>query len=355
MNQRYLHIFFALGRPFSPIYALGMSLRQKAYQCGLFHVHRVDRPVISIGNICLGGTGKTPHVIAMAHRLRAEGLRPAIVSRGYGGRAGSGPVVVSDGETCLSQAETCGDEPFMMASSLSGVPVIVGSNRFACAQTAIKRFDATVILLDDGFQHMALFRDLDIVLLPAKAPFGTRNVFPGGDLREPINALKRASAIILTKCEQVPGNSLDLIKTEVRKESGSIPIFSSYTCFSRIRMATGARAGEKSSNLPVYCFCAIAMPEPFAALVAKQGMAVVGEKFFEDHHQFSKEELEGVFVMARRAGAKMILTTAKDFARIQGLWRSEFKGRKDIPPLGIVEIDVEIEPSFYSFVHSRLA
>ncbi len=353
-SSRMLPLLFSLGRPFSPLYSLAMRLRQKAYEAGVFRRSRVCCPVISIGNICLGGTGKTPHVIALAKWLQERGLRPAIVSRGYGGKAGKGPLIVSDQSSCLADALLAGDEPSMMARTLPGVPVISGSDRVKGAETAISRFNSRTIILDDGFQHLRLHRDLDIVLLPAASPLGTGTVFPGGDLREPLSALKRASAIILSKCEQVPFNELELIREQAASIAPGIPVFLSRTVFKAITLADGSGTLEPPFPSHVHCFCAIAKPEAFIRTVSKQGIEVRGTDFYPDHQILTSRDLSRIFERAAREKAGMVLTTSKDFARIKGVWEESFRGRKDFPQLGVVEIEAEPEPGFWRFLEWKL-
>lgn len=353
MKLRTLDTIFALGRPLSSVYSLVMSLRQKAYQRNIFKTRTAGCPVVSVGNLCMGGTGKTPHVIALARRLADMGLRPAVVSRGYGGKAGRGPFVVSDGVKCLADSTISGDEPYMMAEDLPGVPVITGKDRFGCAEAAISRFGSNILILDDGFQHLSLYRGTDIVLMPAAAPLGTGRVFPGGDLRESPEEIRRASAVILSKCEQVPFNSLDLIRNQLRETCGSIPIFLSRTVFKGIRLAADKKFLTGQFPSPVYCFCAIAYPRPFVSLIERQGMAIAGMEFFRDHQPYEKRKLARIFKNAGADRAELVLTTAKDFARLAKTWRRNFMGRAGIPQLGIVEISAEPDSSFWKFLRNR--
>ncbi len=354
LSPQKLAALFALGRPFSPVYNMIMSLRQEAYRKGIFKASRVSRPVISIGNLCLGGTGKTPHVMAVSKWLKSQGLRPAIVTRGYGGKAGKGPVIVSDGGGCQTDPETAGDEPCMLADTLPGVPVIAGSDRVKGAETAISRFDSQVVILDDGFQHLRLQRELDIVLLPASSPLGTGRIFPGGDLRESPASLKRASCIILSKCELVPFSQLELVRNQVISVAPGIPVFSSWNRFKAIRLPESGKALDMPFISPVYCFCGIANPYSFISLLEQQDIKIKARDFFPDHCSIDIKTLSGIFRRAAGQKAGLVLTTAKDFARIRPVWERFFKGRNDMPRLGIVEIDVEIEPSFWRFLNARL-
>ncbi|HSH13716.1 MAG TPA: tetraacyldisaccharide 4'-kinase, partial [Desulfurivibrionaceae bacterium] len=179
---------FRIGRPLAPLYAGMMRLRAEAYQRGWLASERLSVPVVSVGNLTMGGTGKTPMVIEVVRLLQALGKRAAVVSRGYGGLA-RGPVnLVSDGERIWMAAAEAGDEPLLLAESLPGVPVLTGVRRVLVARYAIEKLGAEVVVLDDGFQHLPLHRDLDLVLFKGPDFLGNGRVFPGGDLREPLSA-----------------------------------------------------------------------------------------------------------------------------------------------------------------------
>jgi len=180
------------------------SLRGFGYRQRLISPKKLPCKVISVGNITVGGTGKTPMTQYIAERLKHCGYRVAAVSRGYkgtaAGRVVKTAVIVSDGHRICPDSETAGDEPFLLASRLKEVPVVIGRNRFAAGMLALNTFQPQVIVLDDGFQHMQLARDIDLVLLDFNRPFGNRYLLPRGTLREPVSALKRADAFILTRC-----------------------------------------------------------------------------------------------------------------------------------------------------------
>jgi len=355
MKRSYTDILFCLGRPLSPLYSFAMTLRQKAYERGIFKRNRVGCPVISVGNLCLGGTGKTPHVIAMSRYLLKQGFRPAIISRGYGGKAGKGPLIISDGRQVFVDATVCGDEPFMMALSVKGVPVIVGSNRYRSSLAAISSFGCDVIILDDAFQHLSLYRDVDLVLLPAASPLGNGRVFPGGDLRETPKALKRASAIILSKCEQVPFGRIELVKEQIQAITGQIPVFFSDTVFSGLWTDDGKDLLLQSS-LPsrVYCFCGIADPDSFIHLIEKAGSEVVGCSIFRDHYPYKQRDLVQLFEKANKLGAEMVITTEKDFVKIKERFNRDFKHKSGVLPLGILHITSRPQPSFWRFLDTKL-
>ena len=180
--------YFALGRPFSPIYSLAMRLRETLYRRGVLQSFRLSVPVISVGNLTMGGSGKTPMVQYLARLLQRHGFHPAVISRGYGGTANAKVNTVSDGSSVLLDAATAGDEPRFLAETLPGVPVLTGIVRRMPAQRAVE-MGADVLLLDDGFQHLQIVRDVNLVLFNTDRLAGNSRVFPGGDLREPVIAL----------------------------------------------------------------------------------------------------------------------------------------------------------------------
>lgn len=186
----------------SLLYGGAHRLRCVAYQRGWRRTHRLSCPVVSIGNLVAGGTGKTPMTQFIARHAQHLGYHPVILSRGYKGRAERKGGVVSDGTTVLMTPEMAGDEPFMLASSLTGIPVIVGQDRYRSGCLAIKQFQPDLILLDDGFQHIRLARDLNILLLDNHRPMGNGYLLPRGILREPLAAIKRADVVVFTRAEK---------------------------------------------------------------------------------------------------------------------------------------------------------
>jgi len=213
-----LAVLFLVGRIFSPAYSLVMLVRAYLYRNDIFlKSQRLPVPVISIGNLTLGGTGKTPMVRYVARLLMDRGVRPAIVSRGYGGKAAGRINIVADRTKTLLPPEMAGDEPFMLAEALPGVPVLTGSQRARVARHAVEVFGANLIVMDDGFQHFALERDADIVLVNATAPFYRDRVLPSGDLREAPSGLERAAAVVITHCEQVAQDAVDELRAEIKR------------------------------------------------------------------------------------------------------------------------------------------
>ena len=357
MDKKTQQLIFKLGRPFSGLYALAMRLRALGYRYNIFKTKRVPRPVISIGNLTLGGTGKTPHVIAICQYLQEKGLRPAVVTRGYGGKAGKGPLVVSDGRCVVTTADVAGDEPVMMAPKLWGVPIVAGSDRYRCSMFAIEEFDASIIVLDDGFQHLRLHRDVDIVLMEASAPFGTGRVFPGGNLREPLSALSRVDAIVLTKCNEIDPNTIVLVEDRVRPLAPDKPIFTSKYELDSIELVAGPQSPstiseQELSRKRIFCFCALAQPESFYCLVRENGLNICGTMSFPDHHFYTQEDIEAIVTKAKETNCQISLTTEKDFAKIA---RNSWTTCTDKLGLGIVRVKVNLSDSFQIFLWSRVA
>ncbi len=346
---------FLIGRPFSFIYACLMSLRRRLYGRGILKARKLSCPVISIGNLSLGGTGKTPHVVSICSFLKNRGYRPCILTRGYGGKAGRGPVVVSDGKDIMASAKMAGDEPWMMASQLEGVPVVAGSDRYRCGQYAIKHFRPSVFVLDDGFQHIRLYRDIDLVLMEAPNPFGSGHVFPGGTLRESPKALSLADAVILTKCNEMPFNMLELVEEEIRPFMEGQPIFRSFYQLASIEIVCGEKLkkldSNNLSNYHFFCFCGLARPDSLTKLLTNSGVKVTGSIWFPDHHFYSQKDLKRIGEMARLKGCSIVLTTEKDFAKI--LVDQWDKINRKIS-LAVVNIDVGLPQSFWHFLTCRL-
>jgi tetraacyldisaccharide 4'-kinase len=271
---------------------------------------RAPVPVISIGNLAVGGTGKTPLVAWIARHLQADGLVPAIVSRGYRGRAGPGPLVVSTGEGPRVNARTCGDEPHLLARSLRGVIVIVGADRIEGARCAAAA-GAGVVLLDDGFQHRRIARNLDIVVLDARAPFGSGHFFPWGILRERPASLVRAHLVVLTRVREGDraGSAIDLVRAT--GYSGSI-VRSGHRSVG-FHDAVGAPCASPASAL---AFCGIGDPDLFRDDLKAAGCDTAAFRVFRDHHPYTLSRWEALIAEAKTLGVPLV-TTDKDFSRVQ--------------------------------------
>ena len=223
-NIRRYTIIKIIASAISLPYRLIITFRNRLYDKKIFAAVKLPCPVISVGNIAVGGTGKTPCVIMLARMLQSHGFKPAILSRGYGGKNTKSVNIVSDGKNILLDSKTAGDEPFLMAQSLRSIPIIVGPQRIKTGSAAINRFGANVLICDDAMQHRQIFRDINLVLLDSQDPLGNGHVLPRGKLREPIAGLERASAFLLTRTDET--SKADNINNKL-KQVGNIPIFTS--------------------------------------------------------------------------------------------------------------------------------
>jgi tetraacyldisaccharide 4'-kinase len=272
---------------------------------------RSDLPVISVGNLTAGGTGKTPIVAWLVHHLRDRGHTPAVVSRGYGGRAGAGPHVVSLGRGPLVGPDHCGDEPFLLARALERTVVIVGADRVAGARAAADA-GCDVVVLDDGFQHRRLARDLDMVLLDASNPFGNYRLLPAGLLREPVSGLRRADLVMITRSQ--PGESFPVIERIVRHHNTRAPIVYAGHRPLGFFDAEGQPAPRPARAV---AFCGIGNPARFRIDLERAGVDVVTFESWRDHHRFTTDDVRRLERLAARQQA-VLVTTEKDLARMQG-------------------------------------
>lgn len=298
----------ALLAPPSWLYRGALALRNRHYN-GPGAVRSAPVPVVSVGNITVGGTGKTPIVSWIAEQLESMGRKPAIVSRGYGGTAGRGPLFVSRGSAPLCDAAQAGDEPVQLAASLPGVRVVVGSDRWAGAAAAAAD-GADVVILDDGFQHRRLARDLDIVLLDASNPFDNGRVIPAGRLREPLHALGRAQMVLITRAR--PDTAYPEIESEVRRHAPQATLL---LADHRPQGFVDAAGRETPAPRRAVVFCGIGNPVRFRDDLGQLGIDVVGFRAFRDHHVYTDAEIEKLRQDARSQEA-VLVTTEKDLARI---------------------------------------
>jgi tetraacyldisaccharide 4'-kinase len=291
----------------------------------------LERPVISVGNLSVGGSGKTPVVAALARLLLTMGQRPAILSRGYARRRSiDGVVVVSDGARVLEPVENSGDEPQMLARTLPNVPVLVCTDRHLAGRLAERRFGATVMLLDDGFQHLALGRNIDLLVMPASDLHEA--VLPTGRLREPLDAASSADGIL------VPGSSEDV--SRVAAAFDRMPVFQVTSQFAPLRGVDRSTP----SHMRVVAVAGIARPERFFSALRSQGLELVREIRFPDHHWYSESDLTRIAAIAKETGADLVVTTEKDAVRVDGAgW-------------AVLPMTAAIEPSdsFSSWLQERL-
>jgi len=308
---------FALGRPFSPVYSFLMSVRQNLYRRNILTVHRLAVPVISVGNLTMGGTGKTPAVAWIARFLHAAGHRPAIISRGYGGMAKGAVNLVSDGNQVLLTAEQAGDEPVMLARQLPGIPVLTGKIRLHPCRHAIERLHSTILILDDGFQHLAIARDINLVLFNATTLAGNSRVFPGGELREPVAALHRCTAFLLTGVDDGNRGRAERFAALLTNRFQEKPVY--YSTIAAELPAPPNPAATAASLPPLFAFCAIAHPDRFFTTLYAMNLHVTGKTWFRDHHRYSQNDVDAICRRATASGARALITTEKDLVKLERL------------------------------------
>lgn len=303
-------LLLAFLTPFSLIYALLMRLRRATYASGLFPVRCLGKPVISVGNIVAGGTGKTPTVATLAHLLMARGKKVAVLSRGYGGSLAGDIRIVSDGKTLQATAEEAGDEPYLLAASIPGLMVVVGADRYRAGRLAEDRLNPDIFILDDGFQHLRLHRDLNILLLDSRSPFGNGRTFPAGLLREPKSALQRADIVIFTRCvEGDPLNAGVAIDKPCCRAShvltGVVPLPGGQAqTFAHL-------AGKKG-----LAFAGIADPAAFFDALEKEGLSIIATLAFADHAGYGEDEIAAICRLKEASRASYIVTTEKDAVKL---------------------------------------
>ena len=308
--------------PLSVLYGAVTRTRLSLYRRGTFRSTKLARPVISVGNITTGGTGKTPLVEWVARTVAAKGKKVCILTRGYGRENPERQVVVSDGTKVLASPSEAGDEPFLLATNLLGVAAVISNaNRIEAAAGAIKHLGTDCFVLDDGFQHLRLERDLNIVTIDATNPWGGGHLLPFGRLREPLSSLSRADCVVITRADQA--NDVAALRDEILRHTGNVPLFNS-----RMRIKNAAEAIPS----PVAAFCAVGNPRSFFNQVPHE---VVLEKAFPDHHRYSQADVDSLIEAARQAGAQSLITTAKDAVKLKSFTFSL--------PLFVIEIEPEIE------------
>jgi tetraacyldisaccharide 4'-kinase len=334
----------------SIIYRLIIIFRNRLYDDKILATVKLPCPVISVGNITTGGTGKTPCVIMLAQMLLSHGFKPAVLSRGYGGDNTQSINIVSDGKNILLDSKTAGDEPFLIAQTLSSVPVLIGPQRIKTGMTAIELYGANVLICDDAMQHRQIFRDINLVLLDSHDPLGNGYILPRGKLREPVAGLKRASAFILTRTDEVPMTDI------IEKKLPQMRDIHTFTSIHRLRDVV---KGDYRNKWPisylagkrVCAFCGIANPDSFEKSLLAAQARISSLDTFPDHHNYTVNELEMIKDKFSNYKADLIITTQKDYMRIQNY--TEFLNN-----MYVLRIEMEITPSqksFDNFILDRLA
>ncbi len=318
----------------SGIYGAITNFRNALYEKEIFKSVSLGVPTFSVGNITVGGTGKTPLVALIAEMLAGEGARVCVLTRGYGRENAKTRAVVSDGEQILIDAKQAGDEPSELARRLLGKAVVIAdANRVAAGKWARETFQTTVFVLDDAFQHRRARRDLDIVLIDATNPFGNGKTLPFGILREPLANLKRADAIVVSRAN-LAENISDL-RLEISKYNSRCPIFVTKNRISRLirledfqpkalkneesRTPRNAESAKSQRQLKAFAFCALGNPNNFFAQLKQENFNVAAARKFPDHHFYTLRDIESITNKAVECGAKILLTTAKDAIKLTNL------------------------------------
>ena len=330
--------------PVSALYGAVLETRARLYGSGRLSSSRAACPVVSVGNLTLGGTGKTPFVEFLARRFRFEGKRPAILSRGYRRRS-TGVVVVSRGDGPVVGPNEGGDEPVAMARKLPGVPVVVAERRAEGARAAVA-LGADLLLLDDGYQHLSLARDVNLLLLDAADPFGGGKLPPAGRLREPLSAIARADAIVFTRVNR--GEPLPEARATIARWNPEAPVFTARLRCAGLWDESGSPVAD--SRLAARRFiavCGIANTAGFAASLAELELRPEELLAFPDHHRYSRRDLERIRRAADSTGSAWIVTTEKDAVKLEG---------KTSLPVVTLRLEVEVaEAGFFPLLFARIS
>jgi len=322
-----------------------MRLRSALYARGILPSTKLPVPVISVGNLTLGGTGKTPMVIYLC-RLLSPGWRPGIVSRGYGGRSPEPVNLVSDGRQVLLAAEAVGDEPVLLAQSLPGVAVVTSRRRADGGAYLAERGLANLLILDDGFQHLALQRDLNLVLFADQVAVQAMAVFPGGRLREAHAALRRADAFILTGSTPATDKQPAALRAWLHQGFPQTPIYhGGYQAVGLWSERHGQIPLDSLHDSPLFAFCGIANPQSFRQTLAGS-LTIRGWQLFADHHPFNQADLTGLNQQAKALGCVGLITTEKDSVKLKAL-TTEL-------PLWVLSVELRMEEGFDRFIQQRL-
>ena len=320
----FLNILLGILYVFSLIYAGLVNLKLSGFSHGLFRRRKLDCFVISLGNVTVGGTGKTPTAQRLASDIRDMGYRVVILNRGYRAKWHGDVGIVSDGQRLQMTAAEAGDEAYMLAKHLPQVPVLIGAERYETGRYAIEHFGAEVAILDDGYQHWQLERDLDILLVDAVNVFGNGYILPRGTLREPISHISRADVCLMTKVDQAAEGSREYICETVHKYNREARIVESIhepRCFIRLAewyeniggkgIDVNAMRGRK-----IMAVSAIGNPASFEQTLSDIGTVIIESLRYPDHHDYSMQEMNDILQQAQSLGAEAIVITEKDAVKI---------------------------------------
>jgi tetraacyldisaccharide 4'-kinase len=329
--------------PFSWLYGTITNIRNALYERGVLKSYSLGAPTVSVGNITVGGTGKTPFVAFVAEVLAERGAKVCILTRGYGRAHPRERVLVSDGEKVLVDARKAGDEPFELANKLLGKALVAAdADRVAAAGWTREKFGITAFVLDDGFQHRRAKRDLDIVLIDATNPFGNSKPLPFGILREPLKNLVRAGLIVITRADLVSAGQISNLKSRISKFNPDCPVFTAENKISKItelrqfnakmQRRKDAKTEESFEENPEHetrnpeletrkaaAFCALGNPSNFFEQLRRENFTLTATREFPDHHRYTADDITKLEKEAARSGAEILLTTAKDAVKLTHL------------------------------------
>ncbi len=302
-------------------YRIAVCSRLWVYQHGWMKSHRLPRPVVSVGNLTVGGTGKTPMTMWVAQYLAARGKKVAILSRGYRRQSKERCLLVSNGKNILGSPEDAGDEPFLMATRCPGVIVAVGANRFQLGCWVLEQLAVDCFVLDDGFQHVKLERDVNLLLVDVSDSAGIQSLLPVGRLREPLSGAQRATSVIFTRVEDLA--EMESMRHGLERAMGKTvsPIAMRFEA-ERLTSENGEKVHDPSwlKGKRVLIFSGVANASSFRRMVEGQGAQVADELTFPDHMRYTNETLRQVQAQAKKTQAQVLVTTEKDMVKVQPLW-----------------------------------
>ncbi|HMT08828.1 MAG TPA: tetraacyldisaccharide 4'-kinase [Pyrinomonadaceae bacterium] len=316
----------------APIYKAVIQTRNALYRRRVFDAIDLGALTVSVGNITTGGTGKTPLVAHIAEILAANREKVCILTRGYGRSDPKKRVLVSEGEHVLVDAKKGGDEPVELATRLLGKAIVIAdADRASAGEWAKRKFGVTAFVLDDGFQHRKVKRDLDIVCIDATQPLFDGKLLPAGRLREPVDSLERADAIVITRSDQAA--DLDELQSRLAKVTAEPKVFVSRTEISRIRPLDSEEILTEKRR--AVAFCALGNADAFFAQIKEQNIQLVGQMEFRDHHRYLQNDITEIEKLAQESNAEILVTTAKDAVKLRDL--------KFEIPCYVAEIETKID------------
>jgi tetraacyldisaccharide 4'-kinase len=338
------------------IYRFFWEIRKGCYRLGIFPTKKIDARVVCVGNLTTGGTGKTPMVIGLGEWFLDQGYRTAIVTRGYGGKSRGKVLLVSGGGGDPERrvdADQSGDEARLMADLLPGIPVLASKDRYAAGTAAVRDFSSEIVILDDGFQHFALHRDLNLLLIDSTFPFGGGELLPKGRLREPLDGIRRADAVILTRTDQVADTAG--VEAVIRARHPRVPIFkAAHELYSLADPVSGKSfpPGDHLFGHRAVLFSGIGNPSGFRRSIESLGGRVAEEIRFPDHHRYTVRDRDRIRKAWECHPGSLLITTEKDWIRFQQLPSSP---EKETPWVARIRMKMSDPEGWTSWLSERLA